>query len=209
MNMTEGVPTITLDPSRFEDALYTIKEAARIIDVPPSTLSTWAHGYVRRPSNRPEVRGGPIITCLEVPKQRKRPSIPFVGLTEATVLAAIRSSGVPMQRIRPALSELQKGLGIRHALASRKLYTDGAELLYDYAERNSDAKAAKAARQLVVIRNRQCVFSEVIEASLRGFSYASDGYVELFRVPTYRQAEVVVDPKDLLVLLSSSGEDVG
>jgi len=186
-------PTTTLDQSRFEDPLYTIAEAARIIDVPPSTLSTWARGYVRRPPNRPEVRGEPIVTYREMYGPR-RPSIPFVGLTEATVLAAIRASGVPMQRIRPALKELQRGLGIRHALASRKLYTDGAELLYDYAERHPDAKAARAARRLVVIRSGQSVFSEVIAEYLRGFRYAPDGYVELFRVPAYRQASVVVDP---------------
>lgn len=187
------VPTKTLDPARFEDPLYTVPEAARIIDVPVSTLSTWARGYVRRPPNRPVVKGEPIITYMEAYGPR-RPSIPFVGLTEATVLAAIRKSGVPMQRIRPALRELQRGLGIHHALASRKLYTDGAELLYDYAERHPDARAARAARRLVVIRSGQRVFAEVIEEYLRGFRYAPDGYVELFRVPAYRYAEVVVDP---------------
>ncbi len=185
--------TRSLDPPRFEDPLYTVAEAARIIDVPVSTLSTWARGYVRRPPNRPEVRGRPLVTHREVYGPR-RPSIPFVGLIEATVLAAIRNSGVPMQRIRPALRELERGLGIHHALASRKLYTDGAELLYDYAERHPDVKAARAARRLVVIRSGQRVFAEVIEEYLRGFRYASDGYVELLRVPAYRQAEVVVDP---------------
>ena len=99
-----------------------------------------------------------------------------------------------MQRVRPALRELQKGLGIHHALASRKLYTDGAELLYDYSERHPHAEAAQAARELVVIRSGQCLFAKVIEEYLRGFSYAPDGYVELFRVPVYREAEVVVDP---------------
>ena len=99
-----------------------------------------------------------------------------------------------MQRIRPALEKLQEGLGLRHALAHKKLFTDGAELLYDFSERHPDVKVARAARRLVVIRSGQRVFAEVIEEYLRGFRYASDGYVELFRVPAYRQAEVVVDP---------------
>ena len=88
------------------------------------------------------------------------------------MLDAIRKGGVPMQRIRPALRDLQRGLGIPHALASRKLYTDGAELLYDYAERHPDARAARAARRLVVIRGGRRVFAEVIEEYLRGFGYA-------------------------------------
>lgn len=186
------VPTTDLDPSRFDDPLYTIAEAARIVDVPPSTLSSWARGYVRRPPNRREVRGEPIVTYRES-YGPKHPSIPFVGLTEATVLAAIRKSGVPMQRIRPALTRLEQGLGLRHSLAHKKLYTDGAELLYDFSERHPD-DAGRAARRLVVIRNRQCVFTEVIEEYLQGFQYSVDGYVELFRVPGYRRAEVVVDP---------------
>lgn len=43
-----------------------------------------------------------------------------------------------MQRIRPALAELERDIGIAHALASRKLYTDGAEVLYDYGESHRD-----------------------------------------------------------------------
>ena len=184
---------MTFDRARFVDPLYTITEAADIVKVPPSTLTTWARGYVRRPPGRPEVRGDPIITSVGEPR-RSQPLIPFVGLTEAAVLAAVRGSGVPMQRIRPALRQLQQGLGLRHALAHKKLYTDGAELLYDFSERHPDEAAGRAARRLVVIRNRQCVFTEVIEEYLRGFQYSGDGYVELFRVPAYRHAKVVVDP---------------
>lgn len=39
----------TTDQTRFELPLYTVAEAARIVDVPPSTLATWAKGYVRVP----------------------------------------------------------------------------------------------------------------------------------------------------------------
>ncbi len=109
---------------RFEIPLYTIAEAARIVDVPASTLTTWAQGYVRRFPDRPDVVGDPIVTYLE-PNGPRRPSIPFVGLTEVTVLAAVRRSGVPMQRIRPALRALETGLSLEHALASKSLYTDG------------------------------------------------------------------------------------
>jgi hypothetical protein len=59
------------------------------------------------------------------------------------VLAAVRRSGVPIQRVRPALEVLSKDLGVDHALASRRLY--------------------------------------------------SDGYARLFRLPGYRDAEVVAD----------------
>ncbi|MGA7270597.1 MAG: DUF433 domain-containing protein [Acidimicrobiia bacterium] len=178
---------------RFEIPLYTIAEAARIVDVPASTLTTWAQGYVRRFPDRPDVVGDPIVTYLE-PNGPRRPSIPFVGLTEATVLAAVRRSGVPMQRIRPALEALEESLGLEHALASKSLYTDGAELLYDFGEAHSEHQEGRAALELVVVRSGQRVFTDAIQEYLRRIEYGPDGYAALIHVPAYRRAEVVVDP---------------
>jgi uncharacterized protein (DUF433 family) len=124
----------------------------------------------------------------------RQPTISFVGLAEALVLAAVRRSGVTMQRIRPALRQLQVDIGLDHALASRKLYTDGAELLFDYGEHHSGTDEGRLARNLVVIRNDQRVFVEVIESYLRRIEYAVDGYAALIRVPAYEHAEVVADP---------------
>jgi uncharacterized protein (DUF433 family) len=46
-----------------------------------------------------------------------------------------------------------------------------------------------------VVRNGQRVFVDVISEYLRRIQYGADGYPELIRVPTYRHADVVVDPK--------------
>lgn len=183
----------TADRLRFQTPLYTVTEAARIVDVPASTLASWAKGYVRRFPDRSDVVGEPIITYT-TPDGARRPSIPFVGLTEALVLAAIRRSGVPMQRIRPALQALAEQIGVEHALASERLYTDGAELLYDYAEAHRDADDAQVASHLVVVRSGQRVFTEAIQEYLQRIVYSEDGYARLIHVPVFRQAEVVVDP---------------
>jgi len=45
-----------------------------------------------------------------------------------------------------------------------RLCTDGAEVLYDYAESGEDEEAARAARELVVARSDQRVFNEVVDA---------------------------------------------
>lgn len=159
---------------RFEVPLYTITEAARIVDVPVSTLTTWAQGYVRRFKDRPDVSGDPIVTYVE-PEGPRRPAIPFVGLTEATVLAAVRRSGVPMQRIRPSLEALEERLGLEHALASKSLYTDGAELLYDFGSTHSDQQEGRAALELATalthntLRSRPSPFWSLI-ASILSFS---------------------------------------
>lgn len=172
--------------------LYTTAEAARAVGLSPSTLSTWAQGYERRFNGRQAVTGLPVITALPAPKGR--PSIPFVGLSEALVLAAVRNAGVPLQRIRPALEVLAVELGVDHALASRRLYTDGAELLFDYAETSGEPDAP-AARELVVVRKKQYVFAPVVERYLKLITYGTDGYPDLVRLPVYPRAEVVVDPR--------------
>ena len=101
---------------------------------------------------------------------------------------------VPMQRIRPALDALEREIGLAHALASQKLYTDGAEVLFDYGGRHKGTADGRSALELVVIRNGQSVFVPVIEAYLKRIEYAADGYAALIHLPAYEQAQVVADP---------------
>jgi uncharacterized protein (DUF433 family) len=120
--------------------------------------------------------------------------MPFIGLAEAYALAAFRHAGVPMQRIRPAIDVLARELGVEYALASRRLYTDGAEVLYDYARHAGDTPEGESARELVVVRNHQRAFTEVVELYLQRIEFAADGYAQLIRLPQYRASEVTIDP---------------
>ncbi|MGH8907897.1 MAG: DUF433 domain-containing protein [Egibacteraceae bacterium] len=181
-------------PDRFTVPLYTLSEAARCLAVPRSTFASWARGYERRQAGRPPVTGAPVVTALPEPSGGAAPVVPFIGLAEGMVLAAIRRHGVSLQRIRPALRVIEERLGIAHALASRSLYTDGAEVLYDYAEAQGETPEAASARQLVVVRHGQRVFTEVIQEYLHRIEYAPDGYARLVRLPQYQRAEVVTDP---------------
>ena len=100
-----------------------------------------------------------------------------------------------MQRIRPALEILQKEIGLDHALASRKLYTDGAEVLFDYGESQAETSEGRAALRLVVARSGQRVFVETIIEYLKKIEYSEDGYASLIHLPEYREADIVADPK--------------
>ena len=178
---------------RFETPLYGIGEAAGYLAVPPSTLTTWAYGYERRSAEAGVVRGEPIITAIRQAR-RHEAVMPFIGLAEAYSLAAFREARVPMQRIRPAIDVLRRELGLEHALASKRLYTDGAEVLYDYAQHAGDTPEGDSARELVVVRNNQRVFTEIVDSYLRRVDFASDGYAQVIHLPQYRVAEVTVDP---------------
>jgi uncharacterized protein (DUF433 family) len=177
---------------RFEAALYSQAEAAAYLGLPASTFRSWSRGYrARRPQG--EVVGRPVITAFE-PRQRGDAAVPFVGLAEGYALAAIRRSGVPLQRIRPALERLSAELGVAHALASKRLFTDGAEVLFDYSLHVPDDEA-KSVRELVVVRNGQRVLNEAVGNYLQRIAFAPDGYAEAFPLPGFSQAEVIVDAR--------------
>jgi hypothetical protein len=161
-----------IEDAHYTAPLYRKTEAARIIRVPASTLRSWADG-AELGGSRHLRKTSPfaLITSTE-PSTPRGPSVPFVGLTEAFVLAAFRSAGVPMQRIRPAISWLQDNIGLRQALASERLRTDGAEVLWDYASQNDDTELVEG---LVVIRNGQQVFRPVVKDYLRRVTTRKDG----------------------------------
>jgi uncharacterized protein (DUF433 family) len=183
--------TIIRSTDRFETPLYSVSEAARYVGVPATTFTTWLKGYARQPSGRSPVVGAPIVSAV---RTERGLAVPFIGLAEGLVLAAFRRAGVPLQRIRPALDRLQDQLGIEHALAAKATYTDGAEILYDFAEQQGDTVEARSARELVVVRNDQRVFADVVDAYLHRVEFAADGYARLIRLPGYRWSSVVADP---------------
>ena len=78
-------------------------------------------------------------------------------------------------------------------MASRRLYTDGAEILYDYARTRGDDGGSAA--ELVVVRNGQRVFSDVVDAYLRRITFADDGWATRIALPQYQRAAVIVDPQ--------------
>lgn len=172
--------------------LYTMAMAAELVDVAPSTFRNWALGYTYPGRAGQSARSSSLVLLAGLPGGGK-PTVPFIGLAEGYMLSAFTRAGVPMQRIRPAIEWLREHLGLDNVLASQRLYTDGAEVLYDYGRRSDDPADAEAVGMLVVARNQQGVFREVIEKHLKAVTYR-DGFANLIRLPGYGRATVVVSP---------------
>lgn len=186
--------TVVADAEVYRIPLYTQPQAAKIIDVRPETLRNWARGYAYKTLGG-VVEAFPMITTTGSGSGQV-PSVPFLGLAEAYVLAAFRAAGVPMQRIRPAIQWLDEHIGLPAALASERLKTDGAEILYDFSRRSGSAgdRVQEDIGDLVVVRNQQRVFAPMVSRYLQTISYGR-GYVELIRLPQYEQVDVTVDPR--------------
>jgi uncharacterized protein (DUF433 family) len=173
-----GSSHISDDDPRIARPIFTLAEAATYLGMPKSTLHRWA-----RPNE-----GEQLITALTT--ERREATVPFIGFAEAYVLSAFRRAGVPMQRIRPAVEVLATSIGVDHALAARRLYTDGAEVLYDYAHSRDDHEIG----DLVVVRTGQRQFTEVVSDYLRRVTYGDDGWATELTLPAYKQALVTVNP---------------
>ena len=160
--------------------IYSLTEAAQIIHAPATSFARWAHGHRFRQRRAGEWGwSGPILTGV---REGRGYTVPFNALAEGFIVESFRRAGLPMARIRPAIEVLRNELGVENALLSEKLKTDGAEILIE----NGD-------RELVVVRNHQGVFRDVVAEYLQSIRYR-DGFVDFVRLPTYERAEVIVDP---------------
>lgn len=139
---TKSPRPLAQDDPRLSVPLFTLRESAAYLHTPVSTLHAWAHPQ----------EGEPLVTVF--PRAGRRATVPFVGFAEAFVLGALRGAGVPMQRVRPAVAKLSAEIGLDHALASQRVYTDGAEVIFDYAESSGDEDL------LTVVRTGQQHFAE-------------------------------------------------
>jgi uncharacterized protein (DUF433 family) len=185
--MTGPVASLPADDPRVSRGLFTLREASGWLGVPRTTFHGWVHGYRHEREGRPPVTGGPIV--LSIPSARGEAGIPFLGMAEGLVLNAFRRAGVPLQRIRPALQRLDQEMGLRHALASDRLTTDGAEVLYDFGARLDPESIG----ELVTVRNGQRVFAPVVSDYLRRIRYGGDHWAARLELPGYTLARVVVD----------------
>ena len=104
------------------------------------------------------------------------------------VLAAFRQAGVSLQHIRRAVDVLEREIGIDHALASKRLYTDGAIILFDYATSEHDD-------ELTVVVTQQRVFSPVVEEYLQRIEHGPDGWAVRVASPVTSRPVVLVDPE--------------
>lgn len=142
---------------RFAEPLYTLRDIGFYLDRPRRTILDWS-GYQAVT---------PVVTRIPISAPRHA-EVPFVGLAEALVTHSFRRAGASMQYVRKALTALRKETGLEHAFASRRLYSHGAAILFDYAEGPEDEKDLAE----IVTKNR--VFTDIVRDHLKLISYADD-----------------------------------
>lgn len=157
-------------------ALYSTREAASYVRMPPRTLNQWL-----APSRRPTVLVHSVANT-----RRGAPRIPFVGLVEAYVLRSLRDLGLSTKSIDQAASVVRREFGNDYGLASKKIATDGIDIFIQYADSDDIARAYDGQRPI----------RETIQDYLRYIEWDEyDGIAARLRLRQYPDsAPVVLDP---------------
>lgn len=167
-----------MEDIRFNSGLLGMSDAARFLGIPGQTFHRWARGYER---------GAPLLHVLN-PERPREARVTLIAMAEAWVLAALRDAGVRPQRIRPALSRLQKQFGREYALVAPELATDGIDVLWDFARTEEGAG-------LIEGRTGQLIIREIVQDYLQYVARAEDGYPEYLTLRHCEPSKVVLDPR--------------
>lgn len=175
-----------LDQAVYSAPLYTRADASRLLGVPRTTLFNWGHGY-DYPVSDGRGRSAPLISVAPPVNRR---TLSYTGLAEAYVLTALKAAGLSTVEIRRSVDALKRQMNLPHALLSRRLRTDGVDLLYDYS--GADEENAGGRIGLASVRSGQAVFREVVEQYLKTIRY-EDEYAVSFQPKRFERV-LVVDP---------------
>lgn len=164
---------------RFSVPLFTVREAARHLGVPPTTLRNWL---------RNTAAGAPLVHGVE-PESPRGPSMPFIAAVETHVLQALKGYGLHLREIAESVKRLRRELGTQYALASRDIATDGVAVLVNMA-RSSELPQWERAR------DGQRPIDEIIQEYLRYVIWAGSEYPVRLKLPAYEEgADVILDPR--------------
>jgi uncharacterized protein (DUF433 family) len=160
---------------RFTRPICTVADVAQLVEMPIDTVKAWAGQRTSRKQ---------LIT-RHSQGHRGWPSIPLVGLAEASVLRALKQV-LPASEVAAAARWIRDAYETPHALANRRLVTDGA---YAYIREHMDSSDS-----LYRVSTNQRVIVEAVEAHLRPLVFAGDDdYPYAFKVQ--RLPGVEIDPR--------------
>lgn len=142
----------------------------------PSAVRVSSEAAARESGVRPVVSSG-----------RRVASVSFVTLTEAYVLEALRTAGVKVRKIRPALTALQREFGTEYALTAPNLATDGIDVLWDFSK-------TPGGRGLIEARTGQTVMRAIVADYLTYITREDAGRPTRLRLQSCEPSKVIVDP---------------
>lgn len=163
---------------RFTFGLFTLDEGSRHLGLPASTLRNWTE----------RVAGPAQLVHRVQPAAPDDASLPFIGVVEAHMLRGFQQLGLTPAGLQTAVTRLRSQTGDEYALATRRVATDGVNLLADMARMHVTLKWKAASIPHTSI-------AAVIDQYLKLISWRSgDPYPVRLTLSAYQGANVIIDP---------------
>jgi len=148
---------------RFDTPIFTIADSFRHLAIPETTVARWMGT---------SVAGKPLVHRLTA-NSPQAPSVPFVAVVEAFVLRLLRERGMKLQDISTAVRKVRREIGSEYALASKRITTDGVDVIIDVGRELNmrewvRARDDQAAFREVAPRTRSSLFLESVLDLLPG-----------------------------------------
>lgn len=170
--------------------IYTLSEAARLINVPARKIHRWLYGYsYLKKSGEGKVQA--FSSPLWLPQLSKddyeAEVIGFNDLLEVRFVSAFVEHGVPLVVVRRCLETARELFGVDYPMTSGSFKTDGKTIFADAIEKSVKEGA------LLDLKSRQLAFKDIISPSLyAGIEY--DGKRASKWYPQGRRLHIVLDP---------------
>jgi uncharacterized protein (DUF433 family) len=169
--------------SLLDRRVYALADVDRLLALPAGTGRRWIDGYDRGGVHYP-----PVVRV----EQTRDDAVTWGEFVEARLLAEFRTRGASMQRLRPAVVQLQEEFG-RYPLAQASpfLDVDGRELV----RRVQDRVGITGHELLVVVRSGQLVMSAPVRDFVGDVTYSASADSEAASVtPAKFGGVVTLDP---------------
>jgi uncharacterized protein (DUF433 family) len=161
----------------------TAHEAARQLGIPATTLIRWLEG---------EHRGGKWYPPVLREDPTGQPDVSWGEVVEARYLRAYRAKNVPMQRLRPFISEMRQRFEVPYPLAHFKPFAGGRRLMLEVQEHRHLPEALRAVYE---VSTGQLILDPRAAGFLERVDFADSDDQEALRIrPAGKDSPVVIDP---------------
>jgi len=177
------VPVHRREPHFLNSVLYTVSEAARLTRIPAGKIRRWIRGYTFRKGE--SVRHSDAAWQTEIRPLDDKAALSFRDLLELRFVDAFIKAGVSWVTMRRAHTKAQGELKTTHPFCSKRIATDGKNILLKQAEEDSD-------EALINLVTDQREFSRIVQDFLKELEFSGDDIVWW---PLGKNRQIVVDPR--------------
>ncbi len=178
-----------LDSSLLGKGLYTIPEAARILQMRAETVRRWVTGYSFGRKNHKHY--SPPLIRLSTSSGVSEVFLTFQNLIELLFIRLFHREGVSLYTIRAAASEAQRDFDSNHPFAVKQFDTDGKNIFATLEFK--DVEGIPKSKVLKDLKLSQMVIDEIARPYFKNLEYSDLGVIRYY--PLGSDKSIVLDPK--------------